>query len=251
MSDVISLNDRGYAFLKGVFQYSAGVASLPGYRVERARFHRPLPLADAFTAIAEHLKQNGRAPTALCAFELRSPKPMTEQEFADFNREYVSRLEAWDIILDDVNPIARTNVCPEAMPPETISCYAFSYTMPAPDQPQYGSFVIAGSGECPEGKNNYRDHIIRLGDQSTDGMREKARWVIAEMERRMGAFGLGWQNATGTHLYTIYDVYPFLEAEFAARGAMPCGLNWHFTRPPIADLDFEMDARGVSREVVI
>ena len=28
------------------------------------------------------------------------------------------------------------------------------------------AFVVAGSGEAPEGKSNYRDHAIRLGDRS-------------------------------------------------------------------------------------
>jgi hypothetical protein len=251
MSEVIALLDRGYAFLKGVFQYSAAVGSLPGYRIERARFYRPLPLEEAFPAIAGHLEKQNRPPTALCACELRSPKPMSEQEFADFNQIYVSRLVKWDIIHDGLNPVARTNVCPEVAPPEKVSCYAFSYTLADADERAPRTFVIAGSGECPEGKNNYRDHIVRLGDQSTDGMRDKARWVLAEMERRMAAFGFGWQDATGTHLYTIYDVHPFLEEDFAARGAMPCGLNWHFTRPPIADLDFEMDVRCVSTEIII
>jgi len=28
-------------------------------------------------------------------------------------------------------------------------------------------------------------------------------------------------------------------------------LTWHFARPPVIDLEFEMDCRGVMREVVI
>jgi hypothetical protein len=128
--------------------------------------------------------------------------------------------------------------------------YAFAYTMPAPSS-QRPTFVVAGSGEAPEGKRNYRDHAIRLGDRSPEGLREKARWVLGEMERRMAALGFGWGDATGTHLYTVYDVYPFLEAELAARGAMAAGLSWHFARPPVQDLDYEMDVRGVDQEIVL
>jgi len=29
------------------------------------------------------------------------------------------------------------------------------------------------------------------------------------------------------------------------------GVNWYFARPPIVSIEFEMDLRGVAREVVI
>ena len=67
----------------------------------------------------------------------------------------------------------------------------------------------------------------------------------------MGVMGFTWAHATGTHLYTVYDVHPFLGQELAARGAMRAGLNWHFARPPVRDLDYEMDVRGVMREIVL
>jgi len=35
------------------------------------------------------------------------------------------------------------------------------------------------------------------------------------------------------------------------RGATPGGLTWHFCRPPVVGLDFEMDVRGIPREIVI
>jgi len=31
----------------------------------------------------------------------------------------------------------------------------------------------------------------------------------------------------------------------------PGGLTWHFARPPVQGLDFEMDVRGVAHEFVI
>ena len=51
MSDVLVFAPGGYRYIRAVFQYSGGVAAEPGYEVERARFMRPLPLADAFVAI--------------------------------------------------------------------------------------------------------------------------------------------------------------------------------------------------------
>jgi hypothetical protein len=35
------------------------------------------------------------------------------------------------------------------------------------------------------------------------------------------------------------------------RGAARAGLTWHFNRPPVQELDFEMDCRGVAIERVV
>jgi hypothetical protein len=67
----------------------------------------------------------------------------------------------------------------------------------------------------------------------------------------MAALGFGWPDVTGTQVYTIHDIHPFLREEIAARGAMPGGLTWHFCRPPVVDLDYEMDVRGIAHELVI
>jgi hypothetical protein len=237
----------GYRFMPYAFQYSGGAVAEPGFRVERARFRRPLPLADGFAAIEAHLKSVGRAPTALCAAELRSPGQFTEQGFIDFNRHYVQQLAAWGIFKDEINPIARSNVCPEIDPPATPSFYAFSYTMPG----EGGGFVAAGSGEAREGPGGYAERIVRFGDQSPAGMREKARHVLKVMEERMAALGKGWADVTATQVYTVFDVHSYLADEFVRRGAMAGGLTWHFTRPPVQGLDFEVDVRGVTRELVI
>lgn len=250
MSEVISLPDCGYRYIAGVFQYSGGVAALPGFTIVRVRLHRPLLLADGFAAVESHLKSAGLSPTAFCACELRSPAPFTEEGFEAFNRQYVQTLQRWGVIRNGANPVARTNVCPDLHKPSAPSLYAFSYAKPDADSTGRG-FVIAGSGEAPEGRGNYRDHVIRPGDRSTDGLREKARWVLGEMERRMAALGFTWADATGTHLYTVHDVHPFLGEEIALRGAMACGLSWHFARPPVQDLDYEMDVRGVAHEHVL
>src|SRR5437762_6432565 len=175
----------GYRFISHQFQYSGGIAAEPGFRIERARFTCPLPLAEGFDAIEAYLAGIGRSPTAFCACELRSPAQFTDAGFVAFNRHYVERLAAWGIFRDEINPVARSNVCPELDPPATPSFFAFSYTVPG----QRGGFVVAGSGEAPEGRGNYRDHIVRRGDLSQEGLREKARWVLGEQERRLRALG--------------------------------------------------------------
>jgi hypothetical protein len=250
MAEVVAFREGGYRYIPGVFQYSGGVAAEPGYEIERARFRRPVLLQDGFTMVEAHLTSLGRALTAFCACELRSPAPFTEAGFVAFNRSYVTTLERWGLYRNGVNPVARSNVCPEVRPPVAPSLYAFAYTLPARAS-SGGTFIVAGSGEAKEGPGSYRDRAIRLGDRSVAGLHEKARWVLGEMERRMSALGFSWFDATGTHLYSVYDVYPFVADEIWLRGAAPGGLNWHFARPPVQDLDYEMDVRGVARELVI
>ncbi len=250
MAEVGTFAAGGYRYVKGVFQYSAGVAAAPGFEIERVRFRRAIALADGFRAIEAHLRALGRPLAAFCACELRSPAPFTETAFADFNREYVAPLTRWGIVTDELNPVARSNVCPALDAPGEPGFYAFSYTVPA-RAGACASFVVAGGAEAPEGKANYRDHIVRRGDISPEGLRAKARFVVAEMESRMQALGYGWSAATQTQLYTVHDVHPLLADELVARGATPGGLTWHYARPPVIDLEFEMDVRGVTRESVI
>jgi hypothetical protein len=250
MSVVVSFQAGGYRFLRGVFQYSAGVAALEGYEIERARFREPIPIAEGFRIVEAHLKKIGRPAQAFCACELRSPEPFSEGGFEAFNRAYVGQLERWGILGRGENPVARTNVCPESDAPKTPAIYAFSYTVPAASSVLPG-FIGSGSGEAPEGAGTYNAVMIRPGDQSVEGLREKARWVLAEMERRMGAFGLDWSAITATSLYTVHDVHPFLASEIVQRGAMRHALSWYFARPPVRGLDYEMDVRAVGREIMI
>ena len=250
MSIVQPFPAGGYRFLRHQFQYSGGVAAEPGFRIERARFARPLPLAEGFDAIEGHLAAIGRSPTAFCACELRSPAQFTDAGFVAFNRHYVERLAAWGIFRDEVNPVARSNVCPEIDPPATPSFYAFSYTVLDADS-KARSFVAAGSGEAREGGPSYEGRIIRRGDQSPEAMREKARFVLGVIEQRMTALGFAWADVTATQIYTIFDIHPFLRDELLRRRANPGGLTWHFARPPVQGLDFETDVRAVPRELVI
>jgi hypothetical protein len=250
MPNVQPFTAGGYRYIPGPLQYSGGVAAEPGFAIERARFPRLLPLADGFAAIEAYLARIDRPFTAFCACELRSPAQFTEEGFRAFNLSYVERLAAWGIYRDGANPVARSNVCPEIDPPAVPSFYAFSYTVPAPPQGR-GSFVAAGSGEAREGGASYRERIIRLGDVSAEGMRDKARYVVDEMQRRIIALGFGWADVTATQVYTVYDIHPLLADEIVARGAAPAGLTWHYARPPVQGLEYEMDVRGLFRELVI
>ena len=249
MDTVIPFPDGGYRFIQGVFPYSAGVAAQPGFVIERVRFARVVPMAKGFAAIAAHLKAIGRPLTALCSCELRSPVQFTDEAFAAFNAVYVATLKEWNLFRDGINPVARSNLAPAVRPPAVPGFHAFSYTVPqAQANP---SFVIAGSGEVPEGRTNYRDHIVAKGDTSAQGLLKKARWVLSEQERRLAALGFGWRDVTATQVYTVHDIHPLMASELVARGADSGGIDWHYVRPPIVDLDFEMDCRGVMLERVM
>lgn len=249
MINTIEADNSGYRFMPGVSQYSCGIAALPGFTIERVRFSHVVPLQQGFQRIAALIKAAGRPLTAFAACELRSPAPFTETGFRAFNDHYVETLIEWGVIRNGVNPVARSNVCPMLDPPPEPGFHGFSFTVPASDVPP--SFIIAGSGESVEGQANYRDHTVRLGDVSAEGMLEKARFVLDEMERRMSAFSGTWREATAVQLYTIRDVFPFIESELGSRGALRPGLTWHFCRPPVEGLEYEMDCRRVHTERII
>src|SRR5262249_43236585 len=135
----------GYRFMSHQFQYSGGVAAEPGFRIERARFARSLPLANGFDAIEAYLAGIGRATTAVCARRPRLPGEIPRRCFAAFNGHYVERLAAWGSSHEEVTRVARSTVSRQIDPPATPSFYAFSYTVPSENRAAR-SFVAAGSG---------------------------------------------------------------------------------------------------------
>jgi len=239
----------GYRYIPAVFQYSGGVAAEPGFEIVRVRFHQPVPLAEGFARIEQTIRATGRPLTAFCACELRSPAPFTEDGFRAFNEIYAGTLQTWGIYDGKTNPVARSNVCPEIDPPAAPSFYAFSFTVPA--KSALPTFVVAGSGEAVEGKGNYRDNTVRFGDTSPDAIAEKARYVLGEMERRAKMLGFVWNDTTAAQVYTVHDLHPFLADEIVRRGAAHAGLTWHYCRPPVRDLEYEMDCRAIPDERVI
>ena len=238
-----------YSFIPAVFQYSAGAAASPGYEVERVRFDKMPSLADGFARIKQYIEAAGRPLTSFCACELRSPAAFTDEGFKNFNLHYVKTLAEWGLYDGKTNPVARSNVCPEIDPPAEPSFYAFSFTRPSPNTTP--SFVIAGSGESLEGGATYAERTVRYRDLSPDGLKEKVRHVVGAMEHRMGEFGFGWKDATAVQTYTVHDFHAVFAEELVRRGAARSGLTWHFARPPVIDLEYEMDCRRVMREIVI
>jgi hypothetical protein len=238
----------GYRYIPAVFQYSGGSAAESGFAIERVTFRSPIPLAQGFERAAAIIEGRGRPLTAFCACELRSPAQFTDQGFRDFNELYVETLSRWGIYdaKSRTNPVARSNVCPEIGAPAAPSFHAFSFTVPTGDQ--RGTFVVAGSGEAREGGATYRERTVRWGETSAEGLREKACYVLDEMQRRQKLLGFTWSDTTASQVYTVHDLHPFLADEIVRRDAARLGLTWHYARPPVQGLEYEMDCRSVAAE---
>lgn len=253
-----------YAYLRGGAAFSSGVAALPGFEIVRVRFSRWLSLADGFEAIAAHLRQAKRPLTALCAAELRSPRPLSLDGFGDFNRQYLDVLREWGLLTRDTVPVARCNVCPLHDPPSTPSFHAFSYTVPigalhsgslttsghASDAPAPRSFVLSGFADWPEGAP-FPEGIIARGDTSAPGLERKFGFVLDGVEHKLAELGVQARSITGVQVYTVHEFGSLIGPLFAPRGLTRIGLEWQVTRPPIDGLELEIDVRSVRRELVI
>jgi hypothetical protein len=243
-------NKRGnYSFLKGIAPYSAGVVAEAGYEIVHIRLPRYFPLRAGFDAVEAHLKRAGRPLQAMCGMELRSPKPFSFTGFNQFNAGYIDVLRKWDILLDGLNPVARTNIAPEVNPPGEPSLYGFSYTVPS--KASRKTFVVAGAGELPEGSLDPHD-VVRRGEYGPAAIREKAYFVMVLMEGRLRGLGVGWSDVTVSDVYTVHDIRPFIE-ELVKRleGGGAHGITWHYSRPPIESIEYEMDLRGCITELAI
>ncbi len=63
--------------------------------------------------------------------------------------------------------------------------------------------------------------------------------------------GFTWADALHTQAYTVQNIGHLVGEVLAARGACNAGLTWHYARPPVIDLEFEMDVRAAAREIIL
>jgi hypothetical protein len=239
-----------YRFLSGIAPYSSGVVACPGYEIIRATLHVPIPYRDGFNLIEAHLAKQQRTWRALCALELRLPAPLSFAGFGAFNQEYQGQLAERGLLMGDLNPVARTNVAPAALAPDEPSLYAFSYTVPCGEKNGQSTFVVAGAGELVGGELSAAA-ILRPGDRTIDSIQEKAALVMKVMGQRLQGLQVSWSDVTAVDVYTVHSLLPFLEGPgYAEIGqATIHGAHWYYSRPPIIGLEFEMDVRGVRREI--
>ncbi len=240
--------EGGYRFLPGIAPYSCGVVSGVGREIVHATLRCQVDWRTGFEVIANHLDADGCPRSALCAVELRSPRPFTFEGFAEFNASYAAVLESWGLFVEGVNPVARTNIAPELTPPREVSLFAFSYARPCEsDEP---TFVVAGAGELPEGVLA-ASAIIAAGDTTLGAITRKMAFVMDLMENRLLGLGGDWERVTAIDVYTVYPFDHALPDVILRRvgNASAHGVRWYYSRPPIVGIEFEMDVRGVRSEI--
>ncbi|MBI1356278.1 MAG: RidA family protein [Acidobacteria bacterium] len=248
---VVIDNPKGnFQFVKGSGPYSSGAVASPGFEVVHAIF-QPLPeLFSAFEIIEKHLEAAGRPLNALCGMELRIPKALSVEDFNTFNQPYIDRLEAWKLHVDGLNPVARTNVAPTVRPVSQPSVYGFSYTVPSDYTGK--TFVVAGAGEFRTSGLD-EDNLVARGDTSTAGLTQKAEMVLSIMTSRIEAMGASWADATQSNIYCIHDIHPLMAGAIvpALAEASIHGVRWFYAQPPVLEVEYEMDVRGVRKEIIV
>ena len=251
MAQQTTLNPNGgYRFLPGIEPYSSGVIAEPGFEIFHVTLLRHLPWYDGLLAARRYMESINLTQHALCGVELRCPEPHTISGFIDFNREYRALLNSWAIPVAGENPVARTNVAPVEAPPSETKLFGFSYAKPS--ETEATTFVIAGAGELPTRKLD-EQRIVRLGEVTPEAMLDKARCVVDIMRTRLKGLGAIDEHPTIIDVYTAHDLRASL-AEVLIPGlpaAAGVGIRWFYVRPPIVNIEFEMDMRSVRQELVL
>jgi hypothetical protein len=245
-------NPRGhYRFLKGIEPYSCGVIADPGYEIVHVTLAEWLPWRLGFERVDAYLKSEGLERPALCAMQLRCPTPFTLEGFLTFNQEYCSTLENWGLLLDGLNPLARTNVSPANNAPEESVLHGFSYVCPGGEKGQ-PNLIVAGAGELREGRLE-NERIIRRGETHVEALKAKASYVMDVMEERLQGLGASWDATRRVDVYTIHAVGTLMEDIVVPRLGRTSrhGVNWYPSRPPVVEIEYEMDTRGVGRELFL
>jgi len=249
MSTLIEHPRGGYRFLPGIDPYSCGVIAAPEHEIMRVTLRDAIAWREGFEFVDRVLSHLGCQRANLCAMELRSAKPFSMQGFIDFNRQYCSVLESWDVFVDGANPIARTNVCPTTLDAPEPILHAFSFARPSDcDRP---TFIVAGAGELRAG-TLVSEGIVRRGETSTDAIAEKAEYVCQVMQERLQGLQADWHDVTAVDAYTVHPLEPLMESLLARLpAAQRHGVHWYYTRPPVLEIEYEMDLRGVATELIL
>lgn len=231
--------------------YSAGVGALPGFEIVHASLRRPLPVAEGFTLVAEHLRSLGRPRTALCGVELRGATPYTPEEWSapdGFNERYRAVLREWGLFVDGYPAVARTNVVPVVRPPSEQVLHAISYTVPLSEVSDAGTgdinrstFVTSGAPEL---------QAMWTSDAPLD---ERLLSSLDAIGSAITALGHSWDDATAVNLYVREGISTTLAQAALERigAAARCGLHWYLSKTPLLGPYLECDARSVRHEIVI
>ncbi|MCW2946193.1 MAG: hypothetical protein JWR24_2910 [Actinoallomurus sp.] len=233
-----------YRYLPDIAAYSSGVAAQPGYEIIGLRFDSPPPVAEGFARLDEECTARGLPVSSLVGIELRSPAPFAFDGFDSFNSTYRTLLAERGLLEGDINPIARTNVSPvQSAPRQPVLLSAF--IVQKASGTGGADYVIAGGAELDGSLQ--ADAIVARGDTSDGGLTRKATHVVEEMRARLAGLGLDPESATQVDVYTAHEV-PGLTKLLVDRlpAVRRCGFVRWVARPPVTDIEFEMDLRRVS-----
>ena len=239
----------GYQYLQGIDPYSSGVVSADGFEIIQTTLVKPLPWQLGIMRTRRYLELLGRDHFALCGIQLRCPQPHSMAGFIDFNRDYRQLLESWQMMEGNDNPVARTNVSPVIDPPGETMLYGFSYTVPTTIAGK--TFVVAGGGELVGALDETR--IVRVGETSQESLTEKARCVTGLMRDRLLGLKVAESQLSQIDVYTAHPLQSLLEQIIISdiSAAAHLGVHWFYSRPPVVNIEFEMDMRGVRQELVV
>jgi hypothetical protein len=239
-----------FQFIKGIDPFSFGAIPHPGYEIVHVTFHPLPPLQKGFTLVERHLQSLQRPLQALCGMELRIPSPLSPQGFNEFNQPYINRLAGWHLLIDGLNPVARSNLAIVVNPVAEPSVYGFSYTMPSTRAG--ATFLVAGTPEVRARMGTARE-IVARGDVSPAGLRQKAEYVLEALTARLQELQVSWAEATTVEIYTVHNLHPLLETTIlpALQDTGRHGIRWHYARPPVVEVEYEMDVRGVHQELIL
>jgi len=237
-----------FSYVPGIDPYSGGVVAAPGAEIIHVTLLEAIPWRDGFERIEEITTDNGVDRTSLCAVELRCSQPHSFEGFIGFNDEYRALLNDWGLLNGLENPIARTNVAPVHHPPRETSLHAFSYVKQSDSAAK--SFVVAGAGDLMDQSDLQPSSIVAKDLDGEDAWRLRIEQVCQEMEDRMTAIGVGWNDCSVIDVYCAEDWFSQAGDTLISRvgTSISVGLNWHVAHPPIEGLRFEMDVRRVGTE---
>ncbi|MFN4293652.1 MAG: hypothetical protein ACK4JD_05920 [Thermoflexales bacterium] len=246
--------EGNFSYLEGSATYCRGVIADEGFSLIHVTFRRVIPVAQAFEAVRRYLEGVGRPMAALCGAEVRVPQPLTFEGFGAFNKTYIALLDQHALRQDGRATMTRTNVAPlpASIAPGEPGLFGFTYTAPRARPDDRKAFIVSGAGELKDGPPT-RESIVRVGETTPDAMREKAEFVMASIEGTLKTLGATWDDATQINLYTARVEGGYLDDSVFARigPAARYGVHWMYSKPPIQEIEFELDVRGTSEELFL
>lgn len=233
-----------FRFLPAISAYSAGFACSDGYEITAIRLLDCPTLAIGFERIDEEIKKRGLTSAALAGLHLRSPGAFGFEEFAQFNDEYCQLLIERNLIIDGVNPVSRTNVIPIHQGP-AVPTIAIAFLV-GPSLGRGGSdFVVAGAGEISGDLGP--ENIVARGDLSHHGLSLKVDCVLDIMLARLHALGASGESPTTVNVYTAHEILGLPGMiEMKLPSISINGYATWLTRPPVKEIEFEMDCASFS-----